>query len=244
MHSIIYTGVLCALAAPTMGIVLEDLPGVPNGWSFANEPPDDSTISLSIALGRQNLDQLKSRLTNLSTPGSAEYGKWLEKDDIDSQFPIVDKAPVVKWLQQAGISEIAGGRALLNFTGSVDNVNRLLNASFAYYQNGDSKKLRTTQYSIPDGLVSYIDIISPTVYFGKAQGAAPVSSKSSQVQGQKGSSTEVSPSCQTSITPSCLKDMYNIGDYVPDPAAGSRIGFGSFLNQSAQKSDLEAYEAL
>lgn len=144
MHSIIYTGVLCALAAPTMGIVLEDLPGVPNGWSFANEPPDDSTISLSIALGRQNLDQLKSRLTNLSTPGSAEYGKWLEKDDIDSQFPIVDKAPVVKWLQQAGISEIAGGRALLNFTGSVDNVNRLLNASFAYYQNGDSKKLRTT----------------------------------------------------------------------------------------------------
>ncbi|CAG8181710.1 unnamed protein product [Penicillium salamii] len=216
MHSIIYTGVLCALAAPTMGIVLEDLPGVPNGWSFANEPPDDSTISLSIALGRQNLDQLKSRLTNLSTPGSAEYGKWLEKDDIDSQFPIVDKAPVVKWLQQAGISEIAGGRALLNFTGSVDNVNRLLNASFAYYQNGDSK--------------NYIDIISPTVYFGKAQGAAPVSSKSSQVQGQKGSSTEVSPSCQTSITPSCLKEMYNIGDYVPDPAAGSRIGFGSFLN--------------
>ncbi|CAG8939763.1 unnamed protein product [Penicillium salamii] len=244
MHSIIYTGVLCALATLTMGMVWEDLPGVPNGWSFANEPSDNSTISLSIALGRQNLDQLESKLTNLSTPGSAEYGKWLDKDDIDSQFPIVDKAPVVKWLQQAGISEIAGGGALLNFTGSIDNVNRLLNASFAYYQNGDSKKLRTTQYSIPDDLVSYIDIISPTVYFGKAQSAAPVSSKSSQLQVQKGSSTEVSPSCQTSITPSCLKEMYNIGDYVPDPAAGSRIGFGSFLNQSAQKSDLEAYEAL
>ena len=37
--------------------------------------------------------------------------------------------------------------------------------------------------------------------------------------------------------------MYNIGDYVPKPAAGSRIGFSSFLNQSAQQSDLLAYEA-
>ncbi|CAG8366934.1 unnamed protein product [Penicillium salamii] len=245
MHVCIYTGVLCALAAPAMGMVLENLPGgVPNGWLYVNEPSDNSTISLSIALWRQNLDQLESKLSNLSTPGSAEYGKWLEKDDIDLQFPIVDNAPVVKWLQQAGISKIAGDGALLNFTGSVDSVNRLLNASFAYYQNGESKKLRTTQYYIPDDLASYIDIISPTVYFGKARGAAPVSLESSQLQSQKASATEVSPSCQTSITPSCLKEMYNIGDYVPNPAAGSRIGFGSFLNQSAQKSDLEAYEAL
>jgi tripeptidyl-peptidase-1 len=38
--------------------------------------------------------------------------------------------------------------------------------------------------------------------------------------------------------------MYNVGDYVPKPAAGSRIGFGSFLNESAQQSDLEAYQTL
>ncbi|CAG7918310.1 unnamed protein product [Penicillium olsonii] len=245
MHATTYAGVLCALAAPSMGIILENLPtGAPYGWTFVNSPPKDSTISLSIALGRQNLDQLESKLNSLSTPGSAEYGKWLEKHDIDSQFPIVDKGPVIQWLQQADISEITGDGSLVNFTGSVENVNRLLNASFAYYQNGGSKKLRTIQYSIPDDLDDYIDIISPTVYFGKVQGATPVPSKSSPLQAQKVSSKEVSPSCQTSITPSCLKQMYNIGDYVPEPAAGSRIGFGSFLNQSAQKSDLEAYEAL
>ncbi|CAG7984991.1 unnamed protein product [Penicillium olsonii] len=245
MHATTYAGVLCALAAPSVGIILESLPtGAPNGWIFANSPPSNLTISLSIALGRQNLDQLESKLTSLSTPGSAEYGKWLEKHDIDSRFPIVDKGPVIQWLQQADISEITGDGSLVNFTGSVENVNRLLNASFAYYQNGGSQKLRTTQYSIPDDLDDYIDIISPTVYFGKVQGATPVPSKSSPLQAQKVSSTEVSPSCQTSITPSCLKQMYNIGDYVPEPAAGSRIGFGSFLNQSAQKSDLEAYEAL
>ncbi|KAJ5338606.1 hypothetical protein N7452_005334 [Penicillium brevicompactum] len=244
MHATIYAGVLCTLIAPTIGIVLESLPaGAPSGWSLASEPSKNSTISLSIALGRQNLDQLESKLTKLSTPGSAEYGKWLEKDEVDSQFPIVDNAPVVKWLHDAGISTVAPDGALLNFTGSIDNVNRLLNASFAYYQNGESTKLRTTQYSIPDELATYIDIISPTVYFGKAQSAGPLTSSSKRVESHKGSSTDVAPSCQTSITPSCLKEMYNIGDYVPKPAAGSRIGFSSFLNQSAQQSDLLAYEA-
>lgn len=245
MHVTTYTGVLCTLAAPAMGMVWESLSGgAPNSWSLINKPSTDSTMALSIALSRQNLDQLESKLIKLSTPGQEKYGQWLDKDDIDSQFPIVDDASVVSWLHKAGISNIARDGALLNFTGSVENINQLLNTSFAYYQNGESVKLRTTQYSIPDELASYIDIISPTVYFGKTRSAAPVISKSHQLQARKPSPTEVSPECQTSITPLCLKEMYNVGDYVPEPAAGSRIGFGSFLNQSAQYSDLEAYETL
>jgi tripeptidyl-peptidase-1 len=245
MHVTTYTGVLCTLAAPAMGMVWESLSGgTPNSWSLINKPSADSTMALSIALSRQNLDQLESKLIKLSTPGQAEYGQWLEKDEIESQFPVVDDASVVSWLHKAGISNIARYGALLNFTGSVDNVNQLLNTSFGYYQSGESVKLRTTQYSIPDELASYIDVISPTVYFGKTRSAAPVISKSHQLQARKSSPTEVSPACQTSITPSCLKEMYNVGDYVPKPAAGSRIGFGSFLNQSAQQADLKAYQAL
>jgi tripeptidyl-peptidase-1 len=245
MHVTTYTGVLCTLAAPAMGMVWESLSGgTPNSWSLASKPAANSTMALSIALSRQNLDQLESKLIKLSTPGQEEYGQWLEKDEIDSQFPIVDDASVVSWLHKAGISNIARDGALLNFTGSVDNINQLLDASFAYYQNGETVKLRTTQYSIPDELAEYIDIISPTVYFGKTRSAVPVISQPHQLQARKSSPTEVAPACQTSITPSCLKEMYNVGDYVPKPAAGSRIGFGSFLNESAQQSDLEAYQTL
>jgi tripeptidyl-peptidase-1 len=204
-------------------------------------------MALSIALSRQNLDQLESKLTKLSTPGSAEYGQWLEKHEIDAQFPVVDDASVVKWLKSGGISTFARDGALLNFTGSVENISQLLNASFAYYSNGDSVKLRTTEYSIPDELAEYIDLISPTVFFGKTRSAVPVpvslSSHVQKTQERRASSTEVSASCQTSITPSCLKEMYNVGDYTPKPAAGSRVGFASFLNQSAQYSDLADYEA-
>ena len=36
--------------------------------------------------------------------------------------------------------------------------------------------------------------------------------------------------------------MYNVGDYTPDPKSGSRVGFGSFLNFSAQYTDVALFE--
>jgi tripeptidyl-peptidase-1 len=43
------------------------------------------------------------------------------------------------------------------------------------------------------------------------------------------------------ITPTCLKELYNI-QYTPDPNSGSKIGFGSFLNQSARTEDLSLFQ--
>jgi tripeptidyl-peptidase-1 len=245
MHSNVYAGLLCALAGQSMAVVWESLAGgAPSTWSLVEKPSADSTMALSIALSRQNLDQLESKLTKVSTPGQDSYGQWLSKDDIDTHFPIVDDAPVLSWLKNAGISNIARDGAVVNFTSTVENVSKLLDTTFAYYQSGDSVKLRTTEYSIPGDLTEHIDVISPTVFFGKTRGAVPVPSKSQKIKARKASSTEISASCQTSITPSCLKEMYNVGDYVPEPSAGSRIGFGSFLNQSASYSDLAQYEQL
>jgi tripeptidyl-peptidase-1 len=244
MHTSTYTGLLCTLAAPALGVVWESLAGgVPGSWSLVDKPSSGSTMALSIALSRQNLDQLESKVTKLSTPGQAEYGQWLDKSDIDTQFPVVDDTAVVKWLKSAGISNVARDGALLKFTGSVETVNKLLDTDFAYYQNGGSTKLRTTEYSIPESLTDYIDLVSPTVNFGKTRSAAPAPSRSRK-EAHKASSANVSPACTTSITPSCLKVMYNVGDYTPKPEAGSRIGFGSFLNQSASYSDLAKYETL
>lgn len=242
MHPNVYAGLLCALAGQSMAKVWESLPaGVPSTWSLVETPSSDSTMALSIALTRQNLDKLESKLVEISTPGQGSYGQWLNKKDIDTHFPVVDDAPVMDWLKSAGVSNIARDGAVVNFTSTVENVNKLLDTTFGYYQSGDSIKLRTTSYSIPDHLTEHIDVISPTVFFGKTRGAAPAPS---MLKARKATSTEASASCQTSITPSCLKEMYNVGDYVPDPSAGSRIAFGSFLNQSASYSDLAQYEQL
>lgn len=242
MHTSVYTGLLCTLAAPALGVVLESLAGgVPSTWSLVDKPSADSTMSLSIALTRQNLDQLESKVTKLATPGQAEYGQWLDKSDIDTAFPVVDDASVVKWLKKAGISSYSRSGATLTFSGSVETVEKLLDADFAYYKNGDSTKLRTTAYSIPDDLTDYVDLITPTVYFGNTRSFAPMPSLAKEV---RRSSSEISASCSTYITPECIKEMYNVGDYTPEPSAGSRIGFGSFLNESAIESDLAKFETL
>jgi subtilase family serine protease len=52
----------------------------------------------------------------------------------------------------------------------------------------------------------------------------------------------VSPECNNGVTPVCLKQMYNIGNYTPSTSSGSRIGFGSFLNQSSQFDDVALWE--
>lgn len=160
MHTSTYTGLLCTLAAPALGVVWESLAGeVPGSWSLVNKPSSASTMALSIVLSRQNLNQLESKVTELSIPGQAEYVQWLDKSDIDTQFPVVDDTAVVKWLNSAGISNVSRDGAPLKFTGSVETVNKLLDTDFAYYQNGGSTKLRTTEYSIPESLTDYIDLI-------------------------------------------------------------------------------------
>jgi tripeptidyl-peptidase-1 len=123
-----------------------------------------------------------------------------------------------------------------------------LGAKFKYYTNGEISKLRTLAYSIPGDLKSDIDLISPTTYFGKTTAQRSIktfkSKRGSSTTTSASSSVSVAASCQTSITPACLKELYNVGNYTPSAKHGSRVGFGSFLNESALYSDLALYEKL
>ncbi|EAW10825.1 S53 family peptidase [Aspergillus clavatus NRRL 1] len=242
LSSTLYAGLLCSLAAPAFGIAHEKLAAVPNGWTLIKDAPETDTITLSIALARQNLDQLESKLTTLATPGNAEYGQWLDKADIESLFPTASDEAIIEWLKAAGITQVSRQGSLVNFASTVGTVNKLFNTTFSYYQNGASQKLRTTEYSIPDSLTDAIDLVAPTVFFGKDQDNALPSFASKLPTLPKRASN--SSSCADLITPACLAEMYNLGDYKPVVSSGSRIGFGSFLNESANYADLAAYEKL
>jgi len=234
---------LSQLVIPGYGAVHEQLAAVPSGWTLVGTPAPSTAITLSISLAQQNLDQLESTLLAISTPGNAKYGQHLDVDDVNALFPPVSDAAVLSWLQGAGISSIHCNGNTVNFATTVGTANALLNAQFEYYQSGSNKKLRTMQYSIPDNLVDQIDLISPTTYFGKTTSAAAIPSVTQKEKRAPASQPSVAASCQTSITPSCLKELYSINDYTPDANSGSRIAFSSFLNQSAIYSDLAAFEA-
>ncbi|PWY73117.1 subtilisin-like protein [Aspergillus sclerotioniger CBS 115572] len=230
---------LVALAVPALGrVVLESVKSVPSDWTLVEAADSSATITLSVALARQNLDQLEAKLLAVSTPGKATYGQWLDLDDINEQFPLAEDTAVVSWLKEAGVTKISREGGLLNFATTVGTANQLLNTTFSVYRSGSTQKVRTTQYSVPDSLTGAIDLISPTVFFGKSNAARSAAVRASQII--KDSTSSSSDDVCEYITPACLKEQYSI-DYTPEASSGSRVGFGSFLNESALYSDLDLF---
>lgn len=216
-----------------------------------------STTTFTIALALNNVDQLESKLLSVSTPGSSEYGQFLDVDDVQALFGPTDEAvaSVASWLQSAGITEYTHEGLFINFNADVDTANSLLNSSYTLFSHDGVTKLRTLSYTIPQAVEEYIALIEPGIYFGHTKAAAVVPSRREKasdsampkvLKRQSGNSTTVQPTvdaaCATILTPACVKQLYNVGNYTPLATSGSRIAFGSFLNESAILSDLFQFE--
>ena len=224
---------------PSLATVLERLAAVPHGWTRVGAPSDDSTIVLQIGLQQENLEKLHSLIYEVSTPGHPSYGNHMEKADVDNMLKPSSEteSEVLAWLKKGGVSTVHSDGHWINFATNIGTANKLLNTEFAYYENDGITKLRTTQYSVPDDLAKHVDLISPTTYFGKTAAHAPTKLHES---GQL-SSRQASSGCASLITPACLKQIYDI-QYTPSGKTDSKIGFGSFLNQSARTQDLQLFE--
>lgn len=84
MHRIL---ALFALLSQVFGLVLhEQLTGVPPGWEVTGTPNASSELILQFALTLQNLDQLETKLASVPTPGSSDYGKYLDADKVSALF--------------------------------------------------------------------------------------------------------------------------------------------------------------
>lgn len=206
--------------------------------------------TFSIALTMQNIDQLESKLLDVSTPGNTAYGAHWSDDTVESYFaPSSDAvSSVTSWLEDNGVSNYNVDGAFIDFGATVETANSLLNASYQNYQKDGTTKLRTLSYSLPDAVQDHIVLIDPGLYFGGLTAFAPARRPSKMevprtpTPRQLATRTTIDASCQTSITPACLKELYNVGNYTPSARSGSKIGFGSFLNQSALYSDVSIFE--
>ena len=228
-----------------LGAVHESISGAPHVWTRSGEPQGGELVTLQIGLQQQNLEQLESRLYDVSTPSHPDYGKHLAGAQVDALVrPKADShAVVTDWLQREGVTALHSDGDWVNFACAVDRANALLDADFAHYVNehGESK-LRTTRYSIPDDLIAHIDLIHPTTYFGRMSAHAPAPRIQIFGKPEAVEAPFANQSCEQLITPACLKQLYNVGDYKPDPKSGSKVAFSSFLNQSARYEDLALFE--
>lgn len=195
-----------------------------------------------------NIASLESKLYSVSSPDSADYGKYLDKHDMEAYFaPSLEAEEKVRsWLESAGAKDIESDSGLVTFTTTVGAANKMLDTKFGLYTNGMTTKLRTTQYSVPDELVEHIDLVSPTTYFGNTQAHAAIPEVKPTKTKRELAERALSLACETTVpyvinstyslnftllSPQCIKQYYNIGGYNADPNSGSTIAFGNFLNQ-------------
>ncbi|RWA07894.1 hypothetical protein EKO27_g7203 [Xylaria grammica] len=209
-------------------------------------PTSSQIITLQIDLSLENTSILEEKLKDLSTPGTPNYGKWLTKEEVDTLFPPIDgaSAAVTSWLRSYKVEHIHERNSNIKFAAPVGTVNQLLNTTFAYFNVAGSRKLRTTEYSVPEHIAPFVQLIHPTTFFGQTRShRMPIDDELNELTGLEMSEmASGTDNCTRAITPPCLRTAYNIGDYVPSAGSGSRIGFGSFLNESARLEDLHKYQ--
>lgn len=117
-----------------------------------------------------NLDSLEHLLYSVSDPNSPQYSHFLEQHEANAIYGPASgyAAKVISWLESTGAAHIRHNGYSVSFTTTINNANRILNASFrAYEHESGILHIRTMRYEIPDELVDSIDFISPTTYFGE-----------------------------------------------------------------------------
>ncbi|KAF4627946.1 hypothetical protein G7Y89_g10209 [Cudoniella acicularis] len=232
--------------------VFESLHSIPRGWKFVRTAKGSEIIKLRLSLKQQNVDSLYEKLMEVSTPDHAQYGMHYEGHELRSLLKPTDETSnlAISWLQDNNITSIHDDSDYILFKTNVETANKLLDTVFGWYVNGESDKevLRTLSYSVPDEIREHINFIQPTIRFGSLK---PLSSTAQVIdEGTKsdghlkwwgGSAPTVNITCNLTITPECLLDLYN-AHYKADPNSGNSIGYASFLEEYARYSDLATFE--
>ncbi|KAK7470306.1 hypothetical protein VKT23_001737 [Stygiomarasmius scandens] len=244
-----------ALAASTIHEVKESiLP--PRGWTRRSVAPSNHNIELKIGLSQPNFPLLEKHLYEVSDPFHERYGQHLSKEEVEALVAPHDEslALVDEWLASHGIREEdftrSPARDWVTIKVPVRLAEKMLDTTYHIWiheSSGDSV-VRTTSYSLPEHLHEHVDVIQPTTMFARWKGhkstihdvdRAPVSSSDVTSAPNSG----IDPSCNSTITISCLQQLYNVGNHTASADVGNSVGITGYLEQFANRDDLQTFYA-
>src|SRR5882762_5375885 len=161
-----------ALAFPSMRepmIVHERRDTVTSRFAQNGPAPNDQLLDLRIALVQNDRQGLERTFLNVSTPGNAQYGKFLSKEEVEAfvaPSPATFSA-VTKFLADNGInaSNVTSAGDMLSIRIPVQQANSLFDTQFHSFTDLSNGKacVRTLSYSIPAVLKSHVDYVHPTI---------------------------------------------------------------------------------
>lgn len=77
-----FVALASARATARSGMVIRASKELPEGFAHQGAAPADQTIPLRIALKQADIAGLEAKLYDVSTPGSANYGNHLSKEEV------------------------------------------------------------------------------------------------------------------------------------------------------------------
>ncbi|KAH9923706.1 family S53 protease [Epithele typhae] len=229
--------------------VHETREGVPSGFSVKAAASPDQTLKLRIALTQSNFPELESRLYDVSTPSSANYGKHLSKAEVNELVaPTQESIDAVNaWLAENDITATSttSTGSWLSFEVPVSKANELFDADFTVFTHDDSgmEAVRTLSYSIPAELQDHLDLVHPTITFPSPNSHLPVFAspfKGDLASNQTLTSRAVPSSCKSTITPACLQALYGIPT-TKATQSSNKIAVSGFIEQFANQADLKTF---
>lgn len=141
----------------------------------------------------------------VSTPGNPKYGQHWTREQVNALVRPNDLAmeATVGWLNSSGIDDFTTTWKSVKLPTTVEKANALLNTTFSVYQSEGVNKLRTMQYSVHEDVAQHVDLIHPTMFFGKTSrhSLSPILVALTEAESTS------DPSCTIGLTPKCVKQL-------------------------------------
>jgi tripeptidyl-peptidase-1 len=217
---------------------------------------------LKIGLPQPNFDVLEKHLYEVSDPSHSRYGQYLSKAEVEALVaPHPESLDLVNdWLASHGIGEEdmirSPAQDWVTVTVPVRLAEKMLDTTYHVWTHGASGEsiVRTTSYSLPIHLHEHIEVVQPTTTFARLKGFKStihsIDKHTGQIVTQSNapvattSGVSVDPSCNSTITVTCLKQLYNAVNVAPSATINNSFAVTGYLEQFANFQDLQSFYAL
>ncbi|KAH9032915.1 family S53 protease [Lactarius pseudohatsudake] len=224
--------------------------GIPEGFTSKGPAPGNAALRLRIALVQNDIEGLQTKLMDIGTPSSPQYGQWLSKEEVGTFVtPKHETVTAVKeWLSANGLraTVFSPYGDWIYFDTTVSRANELFDAEFSTFVHDRRGKsaIRTLAYSIPASLKDHLELVHPTITFPSPNDIGPriFSPPAKTVpSGDLISADEIPSNCiSMSMNPSCLQQLYG----TPKERASqlsNKLAVAGFLEQFANEGDLREF---
>jgi tripeptidyl-peptidase I len=184
---------------------------------------------------------------DMSTPDHPKYGQHMKRDQMKAFLrPSKEiSQAILGWLRAEGIpaSDIEDDGDWISFKVTVAEAESMLRTHFYYFHNKNAgiKRIRTLQYSIPQALHGYVQMIQPTTRFGQIRTQTSMVLGSMKAKSEYHATGYNTTFCNTTITPDCLRGLYQFDDFLAEPDSRNSLGISGYLNQYAQYAELRRF---